>query len=448
MDGAAAKLEKMTTQPVRTLILQLAVPTTAIMLVSALYNMADTYFVSSLGTSATGAVGIALPLMAIIQALGFFFGNGSGNYISRALGSGQSDMAEKMAATGVISAFISGAAIAVLGIVFMGPLSRLLGATPTIMPHARRYLLYILIGAPFMISSISLNNLLRFQGSAFFGMLGMVGGAALNVALDPLLIFALKMGTAGASLATMISQTAGFFILLWGTTRAGNVRIRFRSFAPQLSTYLEIMRGGLPSLLRQGFVSVSSVLLNHLAGGYSDAVIAAISIVNRIVLIANSAIIGLGQGFQPVCGFNYGAGRYDRVKSGFWFCFLSSFAFLLASAGICFAFAPQIIGFFRSDDKDVAEVLRIGAYTLRAQSAAFPLMSWVVFHNMMLQTIGKAVPASFLAFARQGLFLMPLLYIMNSALGVRGIQLASPIADVLTFIVALPIGIYYLRKLK
>ncbi|MDR1217440.1 MAG: MATE family efflux transporter [Oscillospiraceae bacterium] len=447
-DNAAEKLERMTTQPVRKLIIQLAIPTTAIMLVSSLYNMADTYFVSSLGTSATAAVGVALPLMAIIQALGFFFGNGSGNYISRALGSGQADMAEKMATTGVCSAFISGAVITVFGIIFMEPLSILLGATPTIMPHARGYLLYILIGAPFMIASISLNNLLRFQGSAFFGMLGMVGGAVLNVGLDPLFIFVFKMGTAGASLATMLSQTVGFFILLWGTTRAGNVRIRLRSFSPRPSTYLEIMRGGLPSLLRQGLMSVSAVLLNNIAGGYSDAVIAAISIVNRIVLIANSAIIGLGQGFQPVCGFNYGAKRYDRVKSGFWFCFLSSFAFLLAATGICFAFAPQIIGFFRSDDEDVMEVIRIGAYTLRAQSVAFPLMSWVVFHNMMLQTIGKAIPASFLAFARQGLFLIPLLYIMNAALGVRGIQVASPIADVLTFIVALPIGVTALKNLR
>jgi putative MATE family efflux protein len=435
----------MTTQPVRKLILQLAIPTTAIMLVSSLYNMADTYFVSSLGTSATAAVGVAMPLMAIIQALGFFFGNGSGNYLSRALGSGEGDMAERMASTGVCTAIISGAVISLLGNVFLEPLAGLLGSTKTILPHALGYLRFILLGAPFMISSISLNNLLRFQGSAFFGMLGMVGGAVLNVGLDPLFIFVFRMGAAGASLATMLSQIAGFLILLWGTTRAGNVRIRLRSFKPSLGLYLEMARGGLPSLLRQGLMSVSTVLLNNLAAGYSDAVIAAISVVNRIVLIANSAIIGLGQGFQPVCGFNYGARRNDRVKSGFWFCFVSSSAFLLLSATVCFIFAPEIIKIFRRDD---AEVVAIGAYSLRAQCIGFPLMGWVVFHNMMLQTIGKALPASFLAFARQGLFLIPLLYILEPIIGVRGIQLCSPIADICTFIVALPIGIHALRMLS
>ncbi|MDR1589085.1 MAG: MATE family efflux transporter [Oscillospiraceae bacterium] len=443
--GASTRLEKMTSEPVRKLILRLAAPTTAIMLVSSMYNMADTYFVSSLGTSATAAVGVALPLMAIIQALGFFFGNGSGNYISRALGAGEGEMAEKMAATGVCSAFISGVVITIFGTLFLTPLAKLLGSTATIMPYARGYLLFILIGAPFMIASISLNNLLRFQGSAFFGMLGMVSGAVLNIALDPLLIFVFRMGTAGASLATMISQTASFAVLYWGTTRAGNVRVRLRNFTPRPGTYAEILRGGLPSLLRQGMMSVSSVLLNNLAGGYGDAVIAAVSIVNRIVLIANSAIIGLGQGFQPVCGFNYGARLYDRVRKGFWFCFFSSTAFLLAVSAVCFAVAPQIIALFRRDD---LEVVTLGAYSLRAQCIGFPLMGWVVFQNMMLQTIGEAVPASFLAFARQGLFLVPLLFILEALLGVRGIQLCTPIADIGTFLISLPIGIHALRKLR
>jgi putative MATE family efflux protein len=443
--GASAKLARMTSEPVRKLIVRLSLPTTAIMLISSMYNMADTYFVSSLGTSATAGVGVAMPLMAVIQALGFFFGNGSGNYISRALGAGESDMAEKMADTGVCSALISGAVITLFGTLFLTPLAKLLGSTDTIMPHARGYLLFILIGAPFMISSISLNNLLRFQGSAFFGMLGMVSGAVLNVALDPLLIFAFNMKVAGASLATMISQMASFAVLYWGTTRAGNVRIRIRNFSPKPGTYAEIVRGGLPSLLRQGLASVSAVLLNNLAAGYSDAVIAAISVVNRIVLIANSAIIGLGQGFQPVCGFNYGARRYDRVKRGFWFCFFASTAFLLVTAGFCFKFAPEIISLFRRDD---AEVVAVGAYSLRAQCVGFPLMGWVIFHNMMLQTIGAAAPASFLAFARHGLFLVPLLYILEAAIGVRGIQLCTPIADALTFVVSLPIGIYSLRKLR
>jgi putative MATE family efflux protein len=436
----------MTTYPVERLVCRMAVPSIIIMMVSAMYNMADTFFVGSLGTSDTAAVGISFSLMAIIQAVGFFFGHGSGNYISRALGAQNNRDAERMAAAGFFSAFITGALIALAGLLFLSPFARFLGATDTILFHTRSYLRFILIGAPFMVSSLTLNNLLRFQGSAFWGMIGMTSGAVLNVGLDPLFIFVLDMGITGAALATMISQMVSC-ILLFAVSSTGrhSVRVRLRNFLPGIKTYREIVRGGVPSLLRQTLLSLATIFLNHAAGGFSDAVIAAISIVNRITLIAGAALLGLGQGFQPVCGFNYGAKRYDRVKGAFWFCLRLATALLVLMSIGGFAAAPEIIALFRRNDPGV---IRVGALALRFQCCTFPLAGWIVLNNMMLQTIGRAVPASVIAFARQGLFLIPLLFVLSPRFGILGIQLCTPLADICTFILSIPLGIRALKKMK
>jgi putative MATE family efflux protein len=406
--------------------------------------MADTYFVSFLGTSATAAVGVSFPLMAIIQAVGFFFGHGTGNFISRALGAKRRDDAEQMAATGFFSSFIGGSVITVLGLVFLAPLARVLGSTDTILPFAIEYLRFILLGAPFLVSSFMLNNLLRYQGGAFFAMIGMVSGAVLNLALDPLFIFVFHLGVTGASLATMISQALSCVLLFAvGCRRGGNVRISPRNFAPSADKYKEMVRGGIPSLLRQIVASFATVLLNHVAGGYGDAVIAAMTINNRVFLMAGAVVIGFGQSFQPVCGFNYGAKRYDRVKAAFRFCNRLSFILLLAVSVLCFILAPEIVALFRADDPDV---IAVGAFALRAQCFSFPLSGWIMLVSFMLQTIGKPVSASVLASARQGLFLIPLLLILVPACGVLGIQISIPIADCCTFLISLPFGIMALRR--
>jgi putative MATE family efflux protein len=434
----------MTAAPVEKLVVSLAIPAIVIMMVSSLYNMADTYFVGSLGTSATAAVGVSFSLMAVIQAVGFFFGHGAGNYISRALGARDSSGAEIMASTGFFSALIIGAAITAGGGLFMEPLARSLGATETILPYALDYLRFILLGCPFMMGSLTLNNLLRYQGGAFLGMLGMVSGAVLNIGLDPLFIFVFDLGIAGAALATMISQTFSC-LLLFVISRRGKetIRVSPRNFRPRPALYREIARGGAPSLLRQGTMSLAVIVLNRLSGAHGDAAIAAISIVTRVVMLMNSAILGFGQGFQPVCGFNYGARRYDRVKDAFWFCVRLSTALLVLLALGGAVFAPRIIALFRRDDP---EVIRIGTLALRFQCCVVPLGGWIVLCNMMLQTMGKAVPASFLAFSRQGIFLIPMALIMIPALGVLGIQLCSPLAELCTFILALPMGIRTLKR--
>jgi putative MATE family efflux protein len=444
--GQDEKYARMTEAPVERLVCAMAVPTISIMLISALYNIADTYFVGSLGTQATAAVGVSFSLMTLIQAMGFFFGHGSGNYISRQLGARDWDGASAMAATGFLSALISGGLLAALGLSFLESFARFLGATETILPYARDYLFYILIGAPWMAGSLVLNNLLRFQGSAFYGMMGMISGAALNVVLDPILIFTLGMGVSGAALATMISQFVGCALLLVGCAQKDNVRVSVRKFSPTLSAYKEILRGGLPSLFRQGFASVGAICLNQIAGDYSDAAIAAMSIVQRVTIFSSSALIGFGQGFQPVCGFNYGARRYDRVKRAFWFCVKTATAALSILASVGWLFAPRIVALlFRRDDP---EVLRVGALALRLQCLTFPLLGWVILNNMLLQTIGKAMKASLLALARQGLFLLPFLLTLPPRLGILGIQLSQPASDFATFILAIPLGLSALREFQ
>jgi putative MATE family efflux protein len=444
-DGFDEKYERMTTAPVEGLVIKLSGPTMTIMLISALYNAADTFFVGSLGTSATAGVGVAFPLMAVIQASGFFFGHGAGNYVSRQLGALKFGNASRMVATGFVFSLIAGLAITCTGLAFMDEISVLLGATRTILPYARSYLFYILIGAPWMTGSLMLNNLLRFQGSAFYGMIGMTSGAVINIFLDPLLIYTFKMGVSGASFATMISQFIGFCLLLGGCSHSGNIHLKLRDFSPCSNLCKEIARGGAPSLFRQGMASVAAICVNRASGGYGDAAIAAMSIVTRITMFSSSALIGLGQGFQPVCGFNYGAGLYDRVKRAFWFCVRTSSVGLIIIAAASWIFAPEIIAFFRPDD---AEVIGIGAFALRLQFAVSPLMGWVIMNNMMFQTMGKSLSASTLALARQGLFLLPVLFLLTPRLGLLGIQISQPIADIATFILSIPLNIHLMREMK
>ena len=438
------KFTLMTTAPIPGLVTRLAVPTMISMLVTAFYNMADTFFVGRIGTSASAAVGVVFPVMAIIQACAFFFGHGSGNFISRALGAENDDSAARMAATGFFCALIAGAVLAALGNAFIHPLARLLGSTETILPYAVDYMRIVLIGAPWMMASLVLNNQLRFQGSAFYGMIGIATGAVINIALDPLLIFACHMGIAGAALATIISQLVSFCLLLAGTRKGGNLVIRLKNFTPSRQYLLAIVNGGMPSLCRQGLNSVGTIFLNQGAGVYGDAAIAAMSIVGRLVMVANSCVIGFGQGFQPVCGFCYGAKKYDRVKAAFWFCVKATTIFLCCAAVVAFAFAPTLVSVFRRGDD---QVRAIGAVALRLQCLTFPLSAWILLSNMMMQTIGKSVRASFLAMARQGIFFVPAVLILPRLLGLLGLQISQPVADVVTFAASIPLQLITFREM-
>lgn len=444
-DAQKQKFIQMTESPVEPLICKMSVPTIISMLITSIYNMADTFFVGRLGTSATGAVGVVFPLMALIQAVGFFFGQGSGNYISRQLGAQRREEAERMAATGFFSALCAGCLILLIGLLLRQPLVRLLGATDTIVPYALDYMCIILIGAPYMTASLVLNNQLRLQGNAVYAMVGLVSGGVLNMVLDPLFIFTLGMGIRGAALATILSQLVGFCLLLTGVYVSGGIRIRLCLFSPSPARYADLARGGIPSLCRQGLASIAVTCLNTAARPYGDAAIAAMSIVTRVSQFAGSAMIGFGQGFQPVCGFNYGARKYERVTRGFRFCVKASSLILLTLAVLGFLFAPQIIAVFRGDDP---EVVRIGAKTLRLQCISFPVTGFVVMSNMLLQNIAMTLRASVVAAARQGLFFVPFALILPHLFGLAGVQCCQAASDLCAFILALCVTLPVVRQLS
>lgn len=439
------KYIQMTEAPVEKLICKLAAPTICSMLITSLYNMADTFFVSKINPSATGAVGVVFSLMAIIQAVGFFFGQGSGSYVSRQLGIHNQQEAEKMVSFGFFSALFSGILIMIAGLIFLEPLALVLGSTQTILPYSMDYLSIILIGTPYMTSSLVLNNQLRFQGNAFYAMIGLCSGGILNILLDPILIFSLNMGIKGAALATIISQFVSFCLLIIGTYRSDSINLRLKKY-PFKAFYLrEVFAGGFPSLSRQSIASVATICLNVLAGGYGDVAVAAMSVVSRVAMFANSAMIGFGQGFQPVCGFCYGAGLYKRVLKSYKFSVKSSFIILLVISILGLIFAPEIVLLFSKGNNDV---LQIGTTALRYQCISFPLNSVIVITNMLLQVIRKPVRATILSVCRQGLVLIPVLLIFTHLFGLFGIEIAQPISDSISAIISVILVVKVLKELK
>lgn len=472
--ASEAKFIKMTTEPVERLVAQLAVPTIISMLVTSFYNLADTFFVRQLESdSMIAAVGIVFPLMAIIQSFGFFCGHGSGNYISRALGRKDYSDAEKMAAAGFGYAILFGLAIMIIGTAFRGPFVTVLGAkTEATAAASADYMQWILLAAPFMTGAFVLNNQLRMQGNAFFAMIGLTSGSILNVVLDPVFIFkkgdplfggavtmpfGIGLGVGGAALATALSQIVSFVLLLLGIHFSDNIKINLKNFSFKPYYFKGIIQGGLPSLVRQGLASVATMALNHAVGIYIDgdemidAVQAAMTGVSKVMNIASSALIGFGQGFQPVCGFNYGAKRFDRVRRAFWFCLWLSVLVLCVLSAAGFVFADKITAAIAGSSR-LAQT--IAAFTMRAQLAVFPIVSWVVLVNMMLQNIGMTARATIVAMTRQGLTFipcvlgLPLLISLFGGEPVLGLELAQTCADVLAFFISLPIGLSVLSEMK
>lgn len=440
------KYRQMIETPVNRLIPRLAVPTIISMLVTSIYNMADTFFVSQLSTSASGAVGVMFSAMSMIQAIGFTLGMGSGNHISRSLGNRDEERAGVFAATAFYTAAIIGVGILAAGTLFSRQLVFFLGATETIAPYAQDYARYILIGAPFMMTSFVMNNILRSQGNAVFAMVGITVGGILNMILDPLLIFGLDLGISGAAIATMVSQIISFCILLYQcNARPDCIKIQLSKFRPSGKVYGEILHAGLPSFCRQGLASAAAVILNFAAGPYGDAAIAAMSIVTRFMMFINSSLIGFGQGFQPVCGFNFGAERYDRVLEAFWFCVKVAVIMLTVFGIVSFGISRPIITAFRRED---LQVIEIGTLALRLQLLTMPFQAWVIMVNMLTQSIGYGFRASLVAMGRQGLFLIPALLILPKLFGILGLQMAQPIADMLTFVLATVIVSGILKELR
>lgn len=444
-DGAAKQFQKMTEMPVSKLVISLGIPTTISMLVTNIYNMADTYFVGKIGTSASGAVGIVFGLMAIIQAFGFMFGHGAGSIISRRLGARDVESAVRFASTAFFCALLSGFCIALFGLLLLNPLVRLLGSTETILPFARIYAGMILLAAPFMTASCVLNNILRYEGKAALAMIGLTAGGFLNIFGDWLTMQVLDMGVFGAGLSTAVSQTISFCLLLsmflFGKTES---KLKIHKVSRQISDVALICKTGFPSMMRQGLSSISTMLLNGQAGVYGDAAVAAMTIVNRICFFVFAVGLGIGQGFQPVCAFNYGAGKYTRVRKGFYFTWVAGQVLLGAFAIAGFFFLPELIRFFRNDE----EVVAVGTLALGLQFGALFFQPFMVCSNMMFQSVGKNGIATLLSSLRSGLFFLPLIIILPLALGLTGVQIAQPLADVLSCLAAIPFTIHFLRELR
>lgn len=439
-----SQYERMTQTPIAALIIRLSIPTMVSMFITNVYNLADTAFVGQLGNSASGAVGVVFGFMAIIQAVGFMFGQGSGSIISRALGSRDVEFAGDTASTGFFVAFILGILITISGLICLDPLVMALGSTGTIAPYAKTYITYILLAAPFMVTSFVLNNILRFEGKAVLGMIGLMIGAVLNICADPVLMFGCRMGIAGAGLSTALSQTISFFILLSmflrGKTQS---RLSIHRVALNRGRLWNIMGTGFPSLLRQGLNSIATVILNNSSAAYGDEAVAAMSIVSRIVFFVFSIALGIGQGFQPVSGFNYGAGKYQRVRKGYQITIILAEASMVVADAIVLLWSKDLIAVFRNDPA----VIGIGTRALQLQCIAMLFLPFCMVTEMLLQSTGKKLAASVLSALRGGLFFIPVLLVMERLRGLKGIEEAQPLAYVLGVIPALVIVVWFFRNL-
>ena len=440
------KHRRMTTAPIRPLVLKMAVPTIISMMVTAFYSLADTWFISHIpqnSTQAVAAVGVIFSYMAIVQATGFFFGHGSGNYMSRALGRKDTENASKMAATGAITAFLFGLVIMAVGQCFPRQTLYLIGASDEVLSESLAYFQYISLATPFMATSLVFNNQLRLQGNARRGMVGISTGAVLNVILDPILIYSLDMGVAGASLATALSQTVGFFVLLLMTRRGDSIPPRWKNFSPSLGDYREILAGGFPSLSRQSLNAIAAIVMNRYALAYGAHALAGVSIVTRIMGIVFCLVVGIGQGFQPVCGYNYGAQKYDRVREAYFETIRINTIICLIFFVILNIFAENLVSIFGASP----ETAELAQRALHYQTMSMPILGFVVSTEMLLQNTRQTIPASLLAAMKRGLAYAPSIIVLDALFQLDGILWSQTVADYIALCFAIPFSLRMLQKL-
>ena len=444
-DLQTQKHKEMTETPIPQLVKKLSTPTLITMLITSFYNLCDTYFVGKLGTEQSAAIGIVFSIMALIQAIGFCMGMGSGNYSSRLLGEKNPDTAESVASIGFFSSIILGLILTVFGVIYIEDIVILIGASENVAPYAVSYGKIILYGAPYMAASFVLNNLLRSQGNPCMGMIGIGVGAILNIVLDPILIFGFKLGISGAAIATIASQAISFVVLIFLVNgKHGLTKVSIKKFRFNIKLYIEILRTGLPSFYRQGLACASTIILNIVAREFSDAAVAALGIVSRVFHFMFSIMLGIGQGFQPISGFNYGAKIYNRVTEAFWFCVKYTTIILSIVGVFAFIFAPQLIAVFRND----TDVIAIGALSLRITCVVLPFIGWSVMCNMLFQSIGKGLFCTIVSLSQQGFCLIPLVYILPKYFKLFGLQISNPISIFLTFLLSIPLGIIVLKELR
>jgi len=431
--------------PIPPLIIKMAIPSVIGMLVTTIYNLADTYFVNFLGLSAVAAVGVNGSLDQIIMMAGSLFAVGSASYVSRLLGMGRKDKADEVLSTAFFTAFFVGLLITIFGFLFMTPLVRLLGATPSCEAYSIQYASYILYAAPFMACNFVMNQVLRAEGSSIRSMFGMAFGGILNCILDPIFIFGFDLGVAGASMATALSKLVTFCILISPYLRGKTLlRISFRKIRYELRTCQEVVSVGSSSLFRAAFAILAAMLLNHSAGAISDACLAAISATTRIMNVPFFTILGFSQGFQPVAGFNWGAGLYDRVKESYYFSAKVSIIGSALCAALLIFFAGPVITIFNTEGNP--EMLELGKLCIRLQSLALPVHAWSAVVNMFCASLGRPKEAFLLATGRQGYCFLPLVFVLPPLFGAYGVVAVQAIADALLAVVTIPILISVMRR--
>ncbi len=439
-----AEYRRMTESSVTRLVISLSIPTILSQMITSIYNMADTFFVTGLGDSAVGAVSVVYALQSIIQAVGYGLAMGAGSLVSRHLGEKDRDGASKYASCAFFSAFFFGLLLTVGCMINLDGLLRLFGSTETILPHAHNYALIILLGAPMMCSSFVISNILRAEGKAGPAMIGLTCGGVLNILLDPLLIKGAGLDVAGAALATVISQGVSFFILLFFYLSGRSiVKLSIRRLSRRPADYGLIVKTGLPTVCRQGLGSLATTLLNVRVKVYGDAAIAAVGIANKVYMLLRGLIIGVGQGFQPVAGYNYGAGKPRRVKQAFWVAVLMGSAISVAASVVLLGFSEPIIGLFRPETPEVTE---IGGRMLRFLGMTIPILGYSTFVNQLYQSLGFVGGATFLASCRQGLCFVPLIFLLPMALGLDGILLTQGLSDLATCLISIPFHIVFWRR--
>lgn len=442
MTNADQHYQKMTETPVAKLILKLGIPTTISMLITNIYNMADTYFVGTQGESAQAATGVLFTVQAIMQGIAFMLGHGGGTFISKHLADKNTREASKYISTSFFTGGLLGVLILILGLSFLEPLVLFLGSTQTILPHAMDYGRWILLAAPFIICSLILNNGLRYEGKAFYAMFGLTAGGILNIVGDYILVIKWNMGVYGAGLATAFSQIVSFCILLFMYARMAQSSISIKLVSRDLRVYLSICRVGFPSLIRQGLTSVTVGVLNNVTKPFGDAAIAAMSVVNRYSNFLMCVGLGMGQGFQPVASFNYQAQKIDRVKKGLLFTTVFGLVFIGGMSVLSIAFAEPIIALFQKQE----DVIQIGATALRFTAFGMMFMPFSVPVNMLYQSIQQPTISSALSLIRSGAVTIPILLLGVPLLGLTGIQIAQPTADILAGLLSLPFIIRFLRS--
>ena len=442
--NADAQYNKMVNTPVWKLITKLAIPTIISMLVTSLYNMADTFFVSQLGTEASAAVGIVFPIMSIIQACGFTLGMGSGSLVSIRLGQKRNEEASIISSTAFFAALGVGLLITCFGNLFAQVVLSFVGADESVLPYAKDYASFIFWGAPFMCASFVLNNDLRAEGKAFLSMIALTTGGILNMILDPVFIFTFGLGIRGAALCTLLTQFTSFWLLFQFYLRRKSIcHISIKNISKDIRVLGRVAATGLPSLARQGLASIASIMLNRTAAGFGISAVAAMAIVLKIIMFIASMMIGIGQGFSPVSGYNYGAKRYDRVRKAYVFLVSSGATVMAVFAAITVIFAPQIIRAFRNDP----DVIAVGTVALRWQAAFLPLHALIVGTNMLMQSTRHIKQATFLSMNRQGVYFIPAILILPHLFGLFGVEISQAVADLLSTFTAIPYMIWFFRKL-